>query len=298
MAVAQARSSVARGERVPRFITRSTMARLRRNRSVVLAIGFLVLLALLAIGGELIGVPSPTKTNPKDAFASPSGKFWFGADELGRDLFARTVFGARVSLAISAIVVIASACIGVPFGLIAGYVGGKTDTVLMRLMDVILAFPSILLALGLIAVMGQGFLPATVAVTVVSIPGFARLMRASALSEKEQEYVLAARSIGCSPPRLMLRTLLPNCLAPVIVQAAFIATWAVLLEAGLSFLGLGVRPPTPSWGQMLSQSKVFLYRSPWYGLFPGITLTLVVLSLYTLGDAAQRRFGRTRESLL
>jgi ABC-type dipeptide/oligopeptide/nickel transport system permease subunit len=169
--------------------------------------------------------------------------------------------------------------------------------VVMRLVDVILAFPAILLALGLLTVLGQGFLTATIAVTVVSIPGFARLMRASVLAEKEREYVLASRAMGARPARIMALTLLPNCIAPAIVQAGFIATWAVLLEASLSFLGLGAKPPQPSWGEMLSMSKTYLYRTPWYGIFPGIALTLSVLAFFTLGDAAQRRFGRGRQSL-
>jgi dipeptide transport system permease protein len=195
------------------------------------------------------------------------------------------------------IVVVASAAIGVPLGLIAGYVGGLLDSVIMRVIDVILAFPAILLALGMVAILGQGFLTATIAVTVVSIPGFARLMRATVLAEKEQEYVMASRAMGARSRRIMAITLLPNCMAPILVQAGFIATWAILLEASLSFLGLGAKPPDPSWGEMLSASKIYLYRTPWYGIFPGIALTLTVLAFFALGDAAQRRLGGGRQSL-
>ena len=158
----------------------------------------------------------------------------------------------------------------------------------MRAIDVVLAFPAILLAMGLIAVIGAGWINGALAVTIVSIPAFARLARASVLQEKTREYVMAARTVGAGTPRILVRTILPNCLGPLLVQAAFVATWAILLEAALSFLGLGVSPPTPSWGQMLSAGKTILYRAWWYGFFPGLALTLVVLSLNTLGETMQR----------
>ena len=142
--------------------------------------------------------------------------------------------------------------------------------------------------MGLIAVIGAGWINGALAVTIVSIPAFARLTRASVLQEKPKEYVMAARTVGAATPRILLRTILPNCLGPLLVQAAFVATWAILLEAALSFLGLGVSPPTPSWGQMLSAGKTNLYRAWWYGFFPGLALTLVVLSLNTLGETTQR----------
>ena len=264
----------------------------------IAAIILLLTLAFLAFAGESLGIiPDPFATSPKQALRAPSSSHWFGTDELGRDLFARVIVGGKISITMAAVVVVASAAIGIPLGLLAGYFGGLSDAVIMRIVDVILAFPAILLALGLLTVLGQGFLTSTVAVTVVSVPAFARLMRASVLSEKEQDYVLASRSMGARPARIMAGTLLPNCLAPIIVQAGFIATWAVLLEASLSFLGLGAKPPQPSWGEMLSTSKAYLYRAPWYGIFPGIALTLSVLAFFTLGEAAQRRLGRGKHSL-
>lgn len=270
---------------------------LKRNVGAASALMLLVLIGVLAVIAPVVGIPDPLVTNPRDAFASPSSQFWFGSDELGRDLFGRVIYGARVSLGAAAIVVVFGALIGVPLGLIAGYLGGAIDAVFMRLADVLFAFPAILLAMGLIAVLGQSATNAAIAVTIVSIPGFARLTRASVLAQKERDYVLAARSLGSGTGRLMLRTILPNCLGPLIVQAAFVASWAVLLEASLSFLGLGVKPPTPSWGQMLNTGKDFLYRSPWYGIFPGAALTLVVLSLNALGDIAQRVIDRGWRSL-
>lgn len=270
---------------------------MRRNVGATSAFAFLILLGLLALCAPLVGIPDALATHPKEAFASPSPAFWFGSDELGRDMFARVVFGARVSIGAALVVVVCGALIGVPLGLIAGYAGGVIDSLFMRLVDVLFAFPAILLAMGLIAILGQGAINAAIAVTVVSVPGFARLTRASVLTEKERDYVLAARSVGATGSRIMLRTILPNCLGPLIVQAAFVASWAVLLEASLSFLGLGVKPPTPSWGQMLSTSKDFLYRSPWYGVFPGAALALLVLSLNALGDIAQRVVDRGWRSL-
>lgn len=259
-----------------------------RNKLAALALLFLATLAVVSTVPSLFGVADPLHTTPKDAFASPSREHYFGTDDLGRDLFSRTIYGARVSLGTAVIVVALSATLGIPIGLISGYFEGKIDSVFMRLIDVLLAFPAILLAMGLIAVLGQGWFNGAVAVTIVSIPAFARLTRASVLTQKQLEYVLASRTIGASSARIMVRTILPNCLTPLIVQAAFVATWAILLEAALSFLGLGVKPPTPSWGQMLSEGKTFLYRAWWYGFFPGLALTLVVLSLNSLGETAQR----------
>lgn len=262
--------------------------RLRQNWPAALAILFLLVVAIIAIVPSFFGVADPLATTPRDAFLPPSRAYPFGTDDLGRDLLSRTIYGARVSLGTALAVVVAAAAIGVPIGLIAGYREGLADSLLMRAIDVVLAFPAILLAMGLIAVIGTGWVNGALAVTIVSIPAFARLARASVMQEKVREYVVAARTIGAGTPRILFRTILPNCLGPLLVQAAFVATWAILLEASLSFLGLGVSPPTPSWGQMLSAGKTNLYRAWWYGFFPGLALTLVVLSLNTLGETTQR----------
>jgi peptide/nickel transport system permease protein len=270
---------------------------LRRNWPAAIALLWLLVLSLIATAPSFVAIGDPLATNPPDAFAPPSARFLLGSDELGRDLLSRVVYGTRVSLGTALVVVVGAAIIGVPLGLIAGYTGGLVDALSMRLIDVLLAFPAILLAMGLIAVLGLGTANAAIAVTLVSIPGVARLTRASTLTQKRRDYVVAARAIGAGHGRIMVRTILPNCLGPLVVQAALVATSAVLLEAALSFLGLGVKPPTPSWGQMLSAGKVNLYRSPWYGLFPGLALTLVVLALNTLGDTAQRVVGHGWRSL-
>ena len=266
--------------------------RARRVWPATVSVLFLLAAGILAAIPSVFGVPDPLATTPRDAFLPPSRAYLFGTDDLGRDLFSRTVYGARVSLGTAIVVVIAAAGIGIPIGLAAGYREGIVDALVMRAVDVVLAFPAILLAMGLIAVIGAGWLNGALAVTIVSIPAFARLTRASVLQEKQKEYVMAARTAGAGPARILGLTILPNCLGPLLVQAAFVATWAILLEAALSFLGLGVKPPTPSWGQMLSAGKTFLYRAWWYGFFPGLALTLVVLALNTIGEMTQRLVTR------
>jgi dipeptide transport system permease protein len=273
------------------------LGRARRNWPATLALLFLLTIGVISVIPRVFGIPDPLATAPRDAFLGPSLAYLFGTDDLGRDLFSRTIYGARVSLGTAIVVVVAAASVGVPIGLIAGYREGLVDALLMRVIDVVLAFPAILLAMGLIAVIGAGWLNGALAVTIVSIPAFARLTRASVLQEKTREYVLAAQTAGAGTPRILVRTILPNCLGPLLVQVAFVATWAILLEAALSFLGLGVKPPTPSWGQMLSAGKTYLYRAWWYGFFPGLALTLVVLSLNTLGETTQRIVRRGWRSL-
>lgn len=284
IAAGEAPASGLQGEGARRRWLRSA----RRNWPATAAMLFLVGFGLVALLASPLGVPDPLAAEPSDAFKGPSRQYLFGTDDLGRDLFGRTVYGARVSLGTALAVVVCAAAIGIPLGLVAGYREGMVDALTGRLIDLVLAFPAILLAMGLIAVLGQGWLNGAVAVTIVSIPAFARLTRASVLAEKGKEYVIAARTIGASQGRIMVRAILPNCLGPLIVQAVFVATSAILLEAALSFLGLGVKPPTPSWGQMLSAGKTYLYRAWWYGFFPGLALSLVVLALNTLGETAQR----------
>jgi len=254
-----------------------------------------VLAALLLVGASaaallapLVARYDPLAIDPITMLAAPSTGHPMGTDELGRDVLSRIIYGGRVSLGTAFAVVLASAAIGVPLGLAAGYVGGVVDSLFSRLIEVILAFPAILLAMGLVAVLGQGTLNAGVAVTVVSIPSFARLARASALVEKEREYVEASRALGATHRWIIFRAILPNSIGPLAVQAGVVATTAIMLEAALSFLGLGTRPPTPSWGQMLNTARGYLYQAWWYGLFPGVSLSMVVLSLNRLADTGQR----------
>jgi ABC-type dipeptide/oligopeptide/nickel transport system permease subunit len=234
----------------------------------------------------------PLDQDRQGPFLPPSLRHPFGTDEFGRDLWSRTVYGARVSLFTGGAVVLLAGTVGVPLGLAGGYAGGWTDAVVMRFLDFLLAVPAILLAMGIIAVLGPGALHAVLAVAVVSIPAFARIARASTLALKEREFVLAARAMGGGPGYLVFRTILPNALSPLLVQATVAAAYAILLEAALSFLGLSTRPPEPSWGSMLNTGRSFLYQAPWYGLFPGLVLTAAVLALNGLADGLQRATER------
>ena len=269
-------------------------SRLRENWLGLISAIILSTLVLIAAAAPALSPYDPFVMTPKQAFEAPSGSHPFGTDEFGRDILSLVILGTRISVGTAVVVVIVASFLGVPLGLVAGYFGGKVDSIIMRVIDTILAFPAILLAMGLIAVMGQSATNGMIAVIIVSIPAFARLIRASTLQQKELEYVEAARVMGSRDLRIMLRTILPNCLPPLLVQIAINATWAVLLEAGLSFLGLGVKPPMPSWGQMLNISRNYLYRAPWYGLFPGVFLTVLVLSLNILADTLQRILSRGR----
>lgn len=259
-----------------------------RNWISLLALLALVTIAALALLAPWISPYDPLAIDPLNSVAAPSSAHLLGTDELGRDLLSRIIAGGRASLGTAAGVAVASALLGVPLGLLMGYAAGLLDLLMSRLLDVLLAFPAILLAMGLIAVLGVGTLNAGVAVTIVSIPAFARLARASAMVEKRREYVEAARALGASHARILFRAILPNSGGPLLVQLGLTATNAILLEAALSFLGLGTKPPTPSWGAMLSTSRGYLYQGWWYGLFPGVMLTITVLALNGLTDGAQR----------
>jgi peptide/nickel transport system permease protein len=274
------------------FLPVKARPRRRRRDWVGIAAGAtLLVLIILAIAAPVVTQYDPLGMSLGDTFQAPSRAHPFGTDEFGRDLLSRVVYGARVSVGTAAMVIIVAGALGIPLGLLSGYFAGIADAVIMRFIDTLLAFPAIVLAMGLIAVLGTGATNGMIAVIMVSIPSFARLVRASTLQQKAQEYVMAARAIGASDGRIIFSAILPNCLPAVLTQVAISASTAVLLEAGLSFLGLGVTPPTPSWGQMLNTARTFLYRSPWYGLFPGIFLTVFVLSLNILSDALQKRIS-------
>jgi ABC-type dipeptide/oligopeptide/nickel transport system permease subunit len=213
----------------------------------------------------------------------PSAQYWFGADELGRDLLARVVYGARTSLVTAGGAVAIAAVVGIPIGLVAGFFGGWRDAVLMRFIDVLLALPNILFAMALIAVLGRSQLAALVAVGITGVPSFARITRAQVLSLRQRDFVLAVEALGGSSSYTMFTTVLPNSLSPILVQVVVLSSVAILLEAALSFLGVGIPPPTPSWGDLLRTGKSFLYEAPTYAVLPGIALTLTILSLDTLG---------------
>jgi ABC-type dipeptide/oligopeptide/nickel transport system permease subunit len=213
----------------------------------------------------------------------PSAAHWFGTDELGRDILARVIYGARTSLFTAAGAVVIAALFGVPIGLVGGFFGGWRDAVLMRIVDVLLSLPGILFAMAMIAVLGRSQTAALIAVGITGIPGFARITRAQVLSLRKRDFVTAVEALGGSSAYNMFTTVLPNSWSPILVQVVILSSVAILLEAALAFLGVGIPPPTPSWGEMLRTGKSYLHEAPTYAVLPGLVLTLTILSLDTLG---------------
>ncbi len=259
--------------------------RLRKARFAMPALAIIALLILAALLAPIISPFDPTKQNFSDALSGPSARHPFGADNLGRDVFTRVVYGARVSLQVGLIAVSISLIIGTTLGLIAGYNGGSfLDTLIMRCMDALLAFPTLVLALAITAALGPSLRNVMIAVGIVGIPSYARLVRGQVLSVAKREYIEAARVVGVPTPRIIWRHILPNVTAPLIVQASLGIAFAILSEASLSFLGLGVQPPTPSWGGMLSFGKDWLDRAAWMAIAPGSAIFITVLAFNFLGD--------------
>jgi dipeptide transport system permease protein len=255
-------------------------------------IGLVVFLALIAIALLApVLAPHPPNAQYRDATLLPPvwqeggrAAFLLGTDAVGRDMLSRLLYGARFSLFIGLIVVAIALSGGIVIGLVAGYFRGWVDTAIMRLMDVILAFPSLLLALVLVAVLGPGLLNAMIAIALVLQPHFVRLTRAAVLAERSKEYVISARVIGAGPLRLMFRTILPNCLAPLIVQGTLSFSTAILDAAALGFLGMGAQPPTPEWGTMLAEAREFILRAWWVVTLPGLAILITVLAINLVGD--------------
>ncbi len=247
----------------------------------------LILLIVMALFGPLISPYDPLELNVRNKLQGPSIEHIFGTDELGRDILSRVIYGSGVSLKIGVLAVALAAVVGVVTGLIAGYVGGIVDAIIMRIWDTLLSFPGIFLAIGMVSILGPGPSVAIFAVALTSMPTFARLTRSIAISTKEMEFVTAERALGVSDFEIIFRTILPNCLTPVIVNIAIAAPSAILMEASLSYLGLGSQPPEPSWGNMLQTAQIYISRNPTYGIFPGLALTLVVLGMNFFADGLQ-----------
>jgi ABC-type dipeptide/oligopeptide/nickel transport system permease subunit len=220
----------------------------------------------------------------QDRFQAPSARYLLGTDELGRDLLSRVIYGARASFLVGIVAVAIGLFCGVPLGLAAGYYRGQIDDAIMRLLDAMLAFPGIILALAIVSVLGPSLLNVMLAVGIVAIPAYGRITRGAVLAVRGQEFVLAARAIGAGDGRLMLRAILPNCLSPLLVQASIGFANAILAETTLSFLGVGLQPPTPSWGTMLDTGRKYLGQTAWYSVSAGGAVFLAVLSLNLLGD--------------
>jgi ABC-type dipeptide/oligopeptide/nickel transport system permease subunit len=245
-------------------------------------------LAILSAAGAGYLAPSnPIRGELTDALRPPDGAHWLGTDDLGRDEVSRLIYGARVSLLAGMISVGIAASVGVPLGLTAGYVGGLVDEAVMRMVDAILAFPALVLALAISAALGPGLVSSMMAIGFVTIPAFARLTRGQVLAVRNLDFVESARAIGAGTSRILGIHVLPNALSPLIVQASLSIAFAILTEAGLSFLGLGVQPPTPSWGSMLLTGKNYLVTAPWLSLAPGLAIFATVISFNLLGDALE-----------
>lgn len=260
------------------------------NRGAVIGLGIFALIVVVAIFAPLIAPHDPTLQN-RDAFLLPPAweaggraAYLLGTDAVGRDILSRLLYGAQFSLFIGVFVVVLASSVGIMVGLIAGYVRGWVDTIIMRIMDVILAFPSLLLALVLVAILGPGLINAMIAIALVLQPHFVRLTRAAVMGEKGRDYVIAARVAGAGPLRLMFRTILPNALAPLIVQATLSFSTAILDAAALGFLGMGAQPPTPEWGTMLAEAREFILRAWWVVTFPGLAILITVLAINLVGD--------------
>ena len=260
------------------------------NKGAVLGLIVFTLIVVSAILAPLIAPHSPALQDRTALLIPPfwqeGGRvdFLLGTDAVGRDILTRLLYGARYSLFVGVFVVSLSVSTGIAIGLLAGYFRGWLDTAIMRIMDIILAFPSLLLALVLVAILGPGLLSAMIAIALTYQPHFVRLTRASVMAEKEREYVTAARVVGASPLRLMLVTILPNCLGPLIVQSTLSFSNAILDAAALGFLGMGAQPPTPEWGTMLAEGREFVLRAWWVVTFPGLSILITVLAINLVGD--------------
>ena len=250
----------------------------------------LALLAVVALAAPLLAPHDPEAVVPGQVLAGPSFHHPFGSDVLGRDVLSRVLFGLRVSLLVSVSAVLVSTAIAVPLGLAAGYFGGLTDTVVSRSLDMVLVLPAMLLAITFIAVLGPGSVVAAVAIAVIYLPILARVMRTSTLIVTRNEYVVGARARGASHLRIIVAHVAPNTLGPVVVQASVLAAFALQLEAGLSFLGLGTQPPTPSIGGMLADGRDVLTQAPWVEIFPGLAIVVAVLAFTLLGEGLRRTF--------
>ena len=257
--------------------------RLRGERKVQVGLVLVVFLGLVAIFGPALA-PYDPEADDFDLFSAPSLDHPFGTDSFGRDILSRMIVGTRISFTVGISVAILSMLIGVTLGLLAGYFGGWLDNLIMRFMDLLWAFPEIILAVGMVAVFGAGIRNIIIAIAIAYLDDFARVVRAEVLRLREEEYTLAARSMGASHPRVMLQHILPNTVAPIIVQATFAVGLGILAESGLTFLGLGVSPSTPTWGLTLNEGRDFIRQAWWISVFPGLAIMVTVLGLNLLGD--------------
>ena len=261
-----------------------------QSRGALIGLALIVLLILLALGAGIVAPHPPNEQYREFALIPPAwaaggnARFLLGTDAVGRDILSRLIYGTRLSLLIGLISVAISMTAGVALGMIAGYFRGLTETIVMRLMDVMLALPSLLLAIAVVAILGPGLINAMYAIAIVLLPHFVRLTRAAVIAETSKEYVASSRIAGAGPLRVMFSTILPNCMAPLIVQGTLGFSSAILDAAALGFLGLGAQPPTPEWGSMLADALEFIQRASWVVTFPGLAILITVLAFNLMGD--------------
>jgi peptide/nickel transport system permease protein len=257
---------------------------LLRNRLVLFGTGLILLVVLLAIFADVVAPYDPTEMKMVDALRRPSAPHPFGTDRFGRDVLSRTIYGSRIALGVALSSIALAFLVGAALGLIGGYAGGWPDLVIGRVMDVLFSFPTLILAIGIAAMLGPGLNNAALAIAVVYVPLFSRVARGPVIAEREKDHVVAAHGLGAGWPRVVFRHILPNVLAPLIVQASVSLAFAILIEASLSYLGLGTQPPDPSWGTMLNEGRTYLETAPWMSIFPGLAIMVTVFGFNLLGD--------------
>jgi len=260
------------------------LRRLKKNKSAVVGGLLILFFIIVAIIGPFFAPYAPDAQDIVSKLQGPSADHWLGTDHFGRDIFSRIIHGTGITLLVGFFAVALGATLGVFLGIIAGYYGGRTDSIIMRLMDILLAFPGILLALAIVTILGGSLVNVIIAVAISSIPIFARIVRGSTLSVKKLEYIDAMKALGASDARIIFKHIFPNITSPIIVQATLSIATSIISASGLSFLGLGAQPPTPEWGAMLSDGRNYLYNAPHVAIFPGLAIVAVVLAFNMLGD--------------
>jgi peptide/nickel transport system permease protein len=255
-----------------------------KNRLALVGLGIVVFFIIIAIIAPVIAPYSFKDQVLADRMLPPSSEHWFGTDDFGRDIFSRIVYGARISLWVGFFSVLGSVVAGTLLGIVAGYYGRWVDAIISRIFDIMLAFPSILLAIAVVSILGPSLQNALIAIAVINIPNFGRLVRSKVLSVKQEEYIMAARAVGMRDTRILLLHILPNSISPVIVQATLAIATAIIEAAALGFLGMGAQAPTPEWGKMLADSKNYITQAPWTLFFPGVAIMLTVLGFNLMGD--------------
>jgi ABC-type dipeptide/oligopeptide/nickel transport system permease subunit len=268
----------------PESLFREMWASLIQNKGAVVGLVIIVILIFVSVFGKFLMPYDPNASDMSASFIHPNAQHWFGTDQLGRDIFSRIIDGTHISLTVGISAVVISLTVGTLLGAVAGYGGGRTDTVIMRIMDMLLAIPDILLAIAFMAALGKGIDKAIIAIGLVSIPQYARIVRGSVLSVKENDYVQAAKVVGNKGKRIVLKHIMPNVLSSIVVRATLGISTAVLDTAALGFLGLGVQPPYAEWGDMLGRARGFIFQAPYTLIFPGIAIMVIVLAFNLLGD--------------